>query len=166
MEAVGKVYGPYYRKDGRQHVIVHYKSGKKRTVSYPKWLMEQHLGRELDPVLETVDHIDRDFTNNELSNLRVISLHDHLQQDAIRVELVTITCVLCGKTAKKRANNLAHNSKLGKAGPFCGKVCVGKYGAALQNLRQERLPVQPGVETRDYYTLKDRPEAVSSDGSD
>jgi hypothetical protein len=30
---IKKVYGPYTRKDNRQHVCVHYQDGTKRTVS-------------------------------------------------------------------------------------------------------------------------------------
>ena len=37
-----KIYGPYTRKeDNRQHVII-IDGEKRRTVSYPKFLMEQH----------------------------------------------------------------------------------------------------------------------------
>jgi len=42
-----KVYGPYTRKDGRQHVIL-YENGTRKTVSYPKYLLETKLGRPLD----------------------------------------------------------------------------------------------------------------------
>lgn len=65
---MSKLYGPYKRRsDGRWIVIV---NGV--TVSYPKYLMEQHLGRKLS-VFETVDHIDKNPNNNNMSNLRVIS---------------------------------------------------------------------------------------------
>jgi hypothetical protein len=47
-----KVWGPYKRKDGRQIVIVVERNGKRRTVSYPKWILELQLGRKLDPDLE------------------------------------------------------------------------------------------------------------------
>ena len=53
-----KVYGPYEMKSGRLYVTIRYDDGRQRTVSYPKFLVEQELGRELGPD-ETVDHIDR-----------------------------------------------------------------------------------------------------------
>lgn len=62
-----KIYGPYTRLDGRKIIII-----DGRTVSYPKYLLEQHLGRKLTDN-ETCDHIDGDFTNNSISNLRVLS---------------------------------------------------------------------------------------------
>lgn len=147
-----RVYGPYYRKDGRQHVILVDDEGKKRTVSYPKFLMEQHIGRKLSPT-ETVDHIDRDFKNNNLANLRIVDRATHGKEDAKRVKLTPFICVWCGKNAERKANQLHHNANLLKAGPFCSKTCSGKYGAALQNGRVNTFKPQPKVpiEKREYY---------------
>lgn len=83
-----KVYGPYKRKDGRQHVIVYYEDGRQRTVSYPKFLMERHLGRELHPDKETIDHINNDFNDNRLENLRII---DRVSHSCTLVAVVAIT---------------------------------------------------------------------------
>jgi hypothetical protein len=69
-----RVYGPYLRKDGRKHVVIRCPAGQSRTVSYPKWLMEQKLGRELDPDLETVDHVDGNFLNNSTENFQILPL--------------------------------------------------------------------------------------------
>ena len=41
-----RIYGPYYRKDGRQHIVA-YDGMIKRTISYPRFLLETHLGRVL-----------------------------------------------------------------------------------------------------------------------
>jgi hypothetical protein len=35
-----KIYGPYTGKDGRQRIVL-YENGKRTTVSYPKYLLEQ-----------------------------------------------------------------------------------------------------------------------------
>jgi len=42
---------------------------------------------------------------------------------------------------------------LGKAGPFCGKSCSGKYGELVQNGKIEPLESQPEVplEKREYF---------------
>lgn len=95
------VYGPYRRKDNRLHVILthHTSSGSiddRKTVSYPKYLVEVHLNRYLNPD-ETVDHIDGDFSNNALSNLRVVprSLHSR-SHTSCREEHIKY-CVICGK---------------------------------------------------------------------
>lgn len=63
----------YYNKDGRLRVYVR-ETGK--TISYPRYLIEQELGRKLLPG-EDVHHIDEDPLNNELSNLKVMSHSEH-----------------------------------------------------------------------------------------
>ena len=151
-----KVYGPYTRKDGRKHVLV-YESGQRQTISYPKWLMENYLGRKLAQN-ETVDHIDRDKTNDRFENLRVITRSKHASDDNRRVKLVEITCIGCGNKALKRPNYLRSNSKQGKAGPFCSKSCAGRYGTEIQNNRRQRLPAQPTVISEYYYLEKHLPE--------
>jgi hypothetical protein len=148
-----KVYGPYKRKDGRQHVIL-YKEGHRRTVSYPKFLMEQKLGRELDPSAETVHHKDEDFSNNDLSNLCILPKPDHSSLHVARVKKVEIVCVWCETKALKSARYIHGAAKQGKAGPFCGKSCSGKYGAAVQN-GMRRFKAQPDypVEDRVYQRV-------------
>ena len=86
-----KIYGPYLRPDGRQHIIAVYPDGSRKTTSYPKYLMEVHLGRYLLPT-ETVDHIDRDFTNNSISNLQVLSKETHSRLDAKRLASEVVKC--------------------------------------------------------------------------
>ncbi len=71
-----KTYGPYVREDGRQIIIV---NGK--TMSYPKYLLEQKIGRPLT-IHETCDHIDGDISNNDPSNLRVLSREQNAELGA------------------------------------------------------------------------------------
>ena len=137
MRVPRKVYGPYVRKDGRQHVILVYeghtkKSPNRRTVSYPKYLMEIHLGRELDPHLETVDHIDEDFTNNALGNLRILERSEHSKQDVKRNVLLTCTCVECGAIFQRNPRSTNNSARRQRAGPFCSRSCSGRYGARVQ----------------------------------
>jgi hypothetical protein len=148
-----KVYGPYTRKDGRKHVIVYEFGQKRQTISYSKWLMEQHLGRELTPD-ETVDHINRDKTDDRIENLRVIKRPQHSYEDTRRVKLVEITCMWCGRKALKAPHDLRGNSKQGKAGPFCGKSCGAKYGREVQLKRIKPFPSQPTVKSEYYYLEK------------
>ena len=115
-----KVYGPYYRKDGRQHVILAEvglgRKGKRITVSYPKFLVEEHIGRKLEPD-ETVDHIDGNFSNNSLDNLRIVPRKDHCRSHACcRKEIVKV-CVICGKEF------ITHNNKRVTCG---SRQCIGK----------------------------------------
>lgn len=63
------------KKDGRYRVYL-YKYKESIVISYPKYLMEKHLGRYLTGD-ETVHHIDEDFTNNVISNLEVLTRSEH-----------------------------------------------------------------------------------------
>ena len=123
-----KVYGPYKRKDGRQHVIL-IQDGKRKTVSYPKYLLEQKLGRSLLPT-ETCDHIDNDHTNNCLSNLQVLSRSENIQkQNALTpVEQGTFTCPVCNSSFTKPMHKVRGNLKQHKSGPYCSRSCAGKGG--------------------------------------
>lgn len=123
-----KVYGPYTRKeDGRQHVILINPSGGRRTVSYPKWIMENILGRILDPDLETVHHKDEDFNNNDPQNLEILPRDIHAKQDAKRVQIIELTCPMCGISFMCRIDkNFRGNRKKGRSGPYCSRSCAGK----------------------------------------
>jgi len=146
------VLGPYTRSDGRKHVILYFKDGSSRTVSYPKWLLENHLQKRLKDN-ETVDHCDRDFTNDNISNLRIKVRAMHASEDAKRVKDIEIICILCGEKALKKARDLQHNAKLGKAGPFCGRKCAGKYSKAIQMGEVIHTPRPIEEIDREYYQL-------------
>ena len=122
-----KVYGPYKRKDGREHVI-HYDGVTRRTQSYPRYLMEQYLGRELED-WEQVDHINDDPTDNRLENLQILSGPDNVRKSVKGEEIGTFICPTCLNEfelvmRQYRANQL----KQGKSGPFCSKSCAGHVG--------------------------------------
>ena len=93
-----KVYGPYTRKDGRQVVILKTPGSHNdhQTISYPKYLIECHLNRYLEDN-ETVDHIDGNFNNNDLSNLRVVDRAEHCRSHTSKRETITKICVICNK---------------------------------------------------------------------
>ena len=122
-----KIHGPYIRKDGRYHICIVHEDGRKQTKSYPRYLMEQHLNRELLPE-ETIDHIDNDKTNNDIRNLQILSLAENTRKQCALHPRKTITfiCPYCGKETTKWNNYVKGNKKKGKAGPFCSRSCAGK----------------------------------------
>lgn len=147
------VHGPYKRKDGRQIVIVIENNGKRRTVSYPKWLMEMQVGRKLDPNLETIDHIDSNFENNDMNNLRIVPRDQHSADDTRRVKNVKFTCAWCDKEFERSPRLVRDKARKNKAGPFCSRACAGKYSRQLQLKLIEKLDSQPIVDS-EYYKRK------------
>ena len=127
-----KVYGPYTRKDGRQHVIL-IENDCRKTMSYPKYLLEQKLGRSLLPT-ETCDHINGDYTDNRLENLQLLSRSDNIRKHAALSprEFGTFTCPVCNCSFTKPMNNVRGNRKKGKRGPYCSRSCAGKAGRVAQ----------------------------------
>ena len=149
-----KVHGPYKRKqDGRQIVIIIENNGKRRTVSYPKWIMEMQLGRKLDPDLETVDHIDSNFENNSIENLRIVPRKEHSGDDTRRVKLVKFTCAWCDKEFERSPRLIRDKAKKNKAGPFCSRSCAGKYSRMLQLKLIDKMDSQQAVDS-EYYKRK------------
>lgn len=64
-----KIYGPYLnKKDNRLRCVLIFSDKTKRTISYPKFLIEWYLDRYLD-VDKTVDYIDENILNNVLVNM-------------------------------------------------------------------------------------------------
>ncbi len=121
-----KVYGPYTRKDGRMHVIVVNDDKTKTTISYPKYLMQQHLGRKLTDS-ETVDHIDGNILNNDISNFQILSRADNALKSVKWANYLKLTCTHCGKQFERREAIHKHNTNIRKVnGTFCSKHCVGK----------------------------------------
>lgn len=125
------IYGPYQAKDGRLRLIlVHKNTKKKKTISYPKYLMECKLNRFLKKN-ETIDHIDGNPTNNDLSNLRILNRKEHCSNDAFRNKDITTKCQYCGKIFKISGNKLSDRNRK-NSGYFCSKECSGKYGAEIR----------------------------------
>jgi DNA-directed RNA polymerase subunit RPC12/RpoP len=140
-----KVYGPYKERRGRKIVILVYPDGKRETVSYPKYLVEQALGVKLDKDLGTIDHIDGNYDNNHLSNLKIVPRREHSAMDTRRVKLVKYKCLMCGEDFERSPRLIRDKAKKGKSGPYCSKSCAGKYARLLQlkkikkNKKQEHI---------------------------
>jgi len=129
-----KVYGPYKINSGREIVIIKYKDGTRRTMSYPKYLMEKRIGRKLRKD-ETVDHINRNFLDNTPSNMQVLKRSKHSKEDARRLKPITFRCPVCGRFFRrsgKRLVRIYERKKMRKAGPFCRSRCQGKYAADIR----------------------------------
>lgn len=133
------VLGPYLRPDGRKHIVLNNSNapkgtkGKTKTISYPKALKEIEENRRLKSD-ETVDHLDRDFTNDVLNNLKIKPRPIHASEDARRVHVEDVACPICLTmfTPSVDQRNLQREG-VQPAGPFCSRKCTGIYGTNVQN---------------------------------
>ena len=129
-----KLYGPYInKKDNRLRCVIAFPNGKKKTISYPKYLMEVHLGRYLE-VNETVDHIDGNPLNNNIENLQILDRKEHCYKDVKRNQDVIVKCKYCGKEFKIKGQTIGNRNRKDRhqSGYFCSKKCSGKYGKQIQ----------------------------------
>jgi len=137
---IEKVYGPYTRKsDGREVVRLKLTNGKFKMKSYARYLKEIELGRELDRNEETVDHKNRVHTDNDSDNLQILTRSENASKSVLRREEVVDNCVYCGLQFKLSVYQVRERSR-GKAGPFCSRQCVGKYGRSVQDGSGDKLP--------------------------
>lgn len=121
------VYGPYTRNDGRKHVI-HYDGKTRRTQSYPRYLMEQHLDRELEQ-WEHVDHVNNDPTDDRIENLQLLTQQDNNKKSRVYKEYGDFVCPTCGDEFMSLMKDYRyHQVKKKKRGPYCSKSCAGKAG--------------------------------------
>lgn len=148
-----KIFGPYRKQDGRQIVIIKNDDGTSRTVSYPKFLMEQHLGKVLDPNTQTIDHKNFDFNDNRIENLQILPRAEHSEGDTRRVKLIKLKCQMCDKDFERSPRLMRDKSKRNVGGWFCGRSCAGKYSRQRQLGKIDKLP-SPEHLPSEYYRKK------------
>ncbi len=143
----------YDCKDGRKRIDL-IGNRFKKTCQLARLVLEAHIGKKLGPG-ETVDHIDGDKTNDAVYNLRVLSLAENAEDSAVKLVDQEFKCPTCKSAfflAKTKLRQAARNRRQGKAGPFCGRSCAGKYGAGVGHGEIEEIPVT--LVTRMYSSSK------------
>jgi len=83
----------------------------------------------------TVDHIDGDPLNNNLSNLQIVGIKEHTKMDSPRNLDVKVACFMCNEEFTIKGSTLSSRDRKDRkrVGFFCSKSCSGKYGKAIQN---------------------------------
>ena len=121
------------KRDKRSRIVIVDDSGKCTSKSYPRYIVEQSIGRKLSKD-EDVHHIDGDVTNNILNNLKIIrhGEHQRLHNPVVYADSEEVCCV-CGTkfifTAKQHSM-YQRDLKRGKhRGITCSKRCAGIFGA-------------------------------------
>lgn len=144
----------YDCKDGRKRIDVIAENYRK-TFQLAKIVLEVKLGRKLVDN-ETVDHIDGDKTNDSPENLRVLSHPENAADSVIRLKSNKFNCPQCNisfELTGKKLKDAVNNRAKGKAGPFCGRSCAGRYGTSIQH--HDAIPLEIITIERKYYSNKE-----------
>ena len=117
----------YLRRDsfGRGRVDLVNTSTDRTTVAYARYLLEISMG-DFIPAGYEVDHIDTDCSNDDLSNLQILTVEEHLKKSAKEREGRTytkFTCPQCGTIFQREARNISSKQK----NVFCSNSCNAKY---------------------------------------
>lgn len=124
-----KVYGPYERKDGRRHVVI-VDGSTTRTVSNARYVLAS-AGYKISPE-DDVHHVDGDYTNDSIDNLRIVPKRQHLQEHNTIYHPTEFTCPVCGAvftlSGKQVWKSMENGRRRGGVGPFCSRSCAGTYG--------------------------------------
>lgn len=75
---------------------------KRSSTQYARYKLSVSLSRYLTKD-ETVDHIDNNKTNNDLSNLQILSIGDNVRKSHKKPLFVT-NCFICGKSFNVKRN--------------------------------------------------------------
>jgi len=131
-----QVYGPYIeiskrkgKEKPRRMVVCLYGSGRKvrrKNMAYARWKMECHLKRELLRE-ETVDHDDEDTLNDEIDNLKIMSLGDNIRKSNKGPKIANLICRSCG-TSFTRLARRTKDPERSYCSPSCGsksRLCAG-----------------------------------------
>jgi hypothetical protein len=122
-----KVYGPYQRDDLRRHVVA-YDGTNRKTISYPKFIMECKLHRLLEDN-EEVHHKNEIEFDDKIDNFEIINGTKHRNMHAIEAEV--FICPVCNKVFSLKGIKLSRCKserlrKSNRKGPYCSRSCAGK----------------------------------------
>ncbi len=110
----------------------HPRATSRNYVLHHRVVMENHLGRLLEPD-EVVHHINHDKHDNRIENLEVMthvehSLH-HVKRGRTMVDLI---CAFCSKEFKRE------KAQVKPGNTMCSRRCNGLYNRHIGNWRQKK----------------------------
>lgn len=133
-----KTYGkPFLSQSTLRMTISWRESGtrKRGSMPYARYLMEQHLGRELTDE-EEVDHIDNNGLNDKIENLQILTPIENFKK--FQSTLPKANCAWCNGEFQKNCAN----------GRFCCYKCYREFHHAKEGGKPIKRPTQPRVATR------------------
>lgn len=135
---------------GRKYVkLVKPGTDEQITLMLSRALITVQLNRILSEH-ETVDHIDRDKTNDNISNLQLLGRQSHSAEDAIRGEVSPINCPICNVEYYPSLNDI-WNLKNINIIPVCSKKCRKKLAVIRKNKQMHTIQI-PTINHR-YYLI-------------
>jgi hypothetical protein len=108
------------------------------STAYARYVLAIHLKRFLEEY-EQADHIDNDKTNDDISNLQILSLADNIKKSAKKPSLINLICSYCNVQFTRRKNAVSiliggtkkdSNTDL----TFCSHSCSGNYYASQRKI--------------------------------
>ena len=105
------------------------REGRRGNMTYARFLMQEHLGRLLGPD-EHVDHQNDDHHDDRIGNLQLLTPGANTRKSQGEITWMEFICPQCGNPGIQNARHVRNNRKKGRAGPFCGKSCAGKYSTS------------------------------------
>jgi len=110
--------------EGRRILALYNSHTDRSSTQYARYLVAVKLGRFLN-TKEHVDHIDNDKTNDDISNLQILSLHEN-NIKTHKLPDVELKCPMCNKEFTRTKTQLRGRlHKLDKI--CCSRSCGGKY---------------------------------------
>jgi hypothetical protein len=111
--------------EGRETLVLYLDNKNKTSTQYARYLLAVSLGRFLTDN-EQVDHIDNDKTNNELSNLQILSPKEN-QWKSNKLPDVHLTCPVCKKDFYRTRSQLRGRlDRIEENDICCSRSCGGK----------------------------------------
>lgn len=128
-QPIWKIYGPYQSKQDLRRRIMAYDGQQKITISYPKYLMECELQRQLNND-EEVHHKNGIEFDDRLDNYEIRSGTKHRKEHQTN-PAEYFNCPTCGEFIVLEGLKLSRyktelKRKPGRKGPYCNRRCAGK----------------------------------------
>lgn len=129
-----KVYGPYLHKRMNRKLIFLRKDDKQTSISYARYLMCLKEERILEP-WEEVDHIDNDCSNDNVSNLQILTSEENIAKYNASKEskgqtYLDLICDWCGKSFKRSSQRMNKH----RDATCCSRSCGGKQSHVTKKL--------------------------------